>query len=52
MSVTVDGVLVVTASNAAVTLDVRQAVLMGTQVAREALRVDPKGLTSALFQAI
>jgi filamentous hemagglutinin family protein len=52
VSVTADGVLIVTAPDSAGTLDVRKVVLMAAQVAREVLQIDPKTLTSAVFRSI
>jgi len=48
-SVTADGVLVVTAPDAAGSIDVRQAILMGAQVVRQELQVELGTLTSAVF---
>jgi len=48
-SVTADGVLVVSAPDAAGNINVQQAILMGAQVARQALNVELGSLSSALF---
>jgi len=48
-SVTPAGVLVVSAPEGAGQVDVKQAVLMGAQVARQALQVELSSLSSALF---
>jgi fibronectin-binding autotransporter adhesin len=47
-TVTREGTLVITAPDAAVSLDVRQVVLMATQVARQVLQTDVRNLSSAL----
>jgi filamentous hemagglutinin family protein len=49
VEVTAEGVLVVTAPTSAGGVDVSQAILMGTQVARQELQLDLKSMTSALF---
>jgi len=48
-SVTTDGVLVISAPDTAGNIDVRQAILMGAQVAKQALNVELSTLSSALF---
>ena len=48
-TVTPDGVLVVSAPDTAGHVDVQQAILMGAQVARQALQVELSSLSSALF---
>jgi hypothetical protein len=48
-TVTPDGVLVVSAPDAAGSIDVRQAILMGAQVVKQALNVELGSLSSALF---
>jgi hypothetical protein len=48
-SVTQNGVLVVSAPDAAGSIDVQQAILMGAQVAKQSLQVELSSLSSALF---
>ncbi len=52
VTVTPDGVLVVSAPDAAGAIDIRQAILMGAMVARKALQVEPGSLSAALFVRI
>jgi hypothetical protein len=52
VAITLEGALVVTGTASEGAIDVRKAVLVGTQVARDALHLDPKTITSALFQTI
>ena len=49
VEVTAEGVLVVTVPASAGSVDLSQAILMGTQVARQELQLDLKRVTSALF---
>jgi len=48
-TVTTGGTLVVSAPDTAGQVDVKQAILMGAQVAKQALQVELSSLSSALF---